>query len=86
MKIKYPECEKMDAIRDQSQAIGEFLEWLSHDKNFSICSFYNPGDHCFGEFRPITDGVEQLLAEFFCINLKKIEKEKRQMLDELRKN
>jgi hypothetical protein len=26
---EYPECEKMAAIREKSQAIGEFLEWLN---------------------------------------------------------
>ncbi len=25
---KYPEHEKLSAVKDQSQAIGEFLEWL----------------------------------------------------------
>ena len=37
---KYPECDKLAAIHEQSQAIGEFLEWLQsgqgHDFGTSV--------------------------------------------------
>lgn len=26
---EYPECEKLQAVKEKSQIIGEFLEWLS---------------------------------------------------------
>lgn len=32
--MKYPECEKMAKIKDQSQMIGEFIEWLDRNKMF----------------------------------------------------
>ena len=28
MGSQYPECDKVAAVRDESQAIGNFIEWL----------------------------------------------------------
>ncbi len=33
MKNQYPECEKMMAVKDKSQVIGEFLEWLTCERS-----------------------------------------------------
>jgi hypothetical protein len=76
---KYPECEKMVAVQDKSQAIGEFIEWLQHYKEYEICHIC-PEE---GEYAPIYFSTEELLAEFFEIDLKKVEKERRKMLKEL---
>lgn len=32
VKPKYPEHAKFDAIKDQAQTIGEFLEWLESQR------------------------------------------------------
>lgn len=37
--MRYPEHEKMKAIKDKSQAIGEFLEWLDTEKNYEIAHY-----------------------------------------------
>lgn len=76
---KYPECEKMQAIKDKSQAIGEFIEWLGINGMFI-------GDYDEGGY-PTTAllNTEQLLAKYFKIDLNKVEKEKRRMLAEIRK-
>jgi len=76
---KYPECEKMSAVREESQAIGQFLDWLCGEKEYEICS-YKDGDI----LTPIRFSIENLLAEFFDIDLKKVEKEKHAMLVALR--
>lgn len=34
--MNYPEHEKLHAIKDQSQSIGEFIEWLG-ENGYSIC-------------------------------------------------
>ncbi len=73
------ECEKMAAVKGQSQVIGEFIEWLRLEKDLEICE-WNGGDY----FR-VSSSTEELLGEFFDIDLEKVEKEKRQMLDELRR-
>lgn len=80
MKKEYPEHEKMSTIVDKSQSIGEFIEWLNDTKNYKICE--KTGD--FVRYYPIRKSVECLLAEFFGIDLGKIEQEKREMLEDIR--
>jgi hypothetical protein len=79
----YPEHDKLSAVKDKSQAIGEFLEWLDYEKNYSVCSL-TEGRNGDGEYSPIFTSTEKLLAEFFNIDLNKLEQEKRKMLNELR--
>lgn len=76
---EYPEHEKLHAVRDHSQAIGEFLDWTQCE-----------GVH-FGRYDDsIQDGqvlqilhyqIPDLLAEYFGIDLDTLESEKRAMLD-----
>lgn len=77
---KYPEHEKQRAIVDKSQAIGEFLEWLP-----STGIVFGKWD-AEGRDRMWATriDIEKLLAEYFEIDLEKIEEEKRQMIDEMR--
>jgi hypothetical protein len=134
-EFEYPEHQRLEVVKDQSQAIGEFLEWLSekglrltrwlpeytndepkylyadergtslgykymHEGHASLpddtaasrryChavwdAALNPGY----EYRPAGyyedhTGAEKLLAEFFDIDLTKLENEKREMLAQLR--
>lgn len=75
---KYPEHQKLRAVKDESQSIGMFIEWL-RSTNREICRMR------FGsEYFPIDRSIEKLLAEYFEIDLDKIEDEKDQMVDELR--
>ena len=81
---QYPECEKLAGVSPQSNVVGEFLDWLSHKKEYTICGFYSeePDE---GEYHPIDLNIEQLLAEFFEVDLNKVEEERRQILDDIRK-
>jgi len=83
--IEMPECERLKAVQEQSQIIGEFLEWLGDEKGYFICTY---GDNAEFPQLPflISDSRERLLAEFFGIDLDKVEKEKRALLEELRKS
>jgi hypothetical protein len=80
MGNKYPECEKMAAIADKSQIINDFIEWFMNKKDIFVCKFDegSNGYYVWGY------SMEKILAEFFDIDLYKIEKERRQMLDEIR--
>lgn len=71
-KDHYTEHKKMEAAKYQSKAIGEFLEWLedTHDVQLLPDTGYT---------------VDQLLAQYFKIDLKKVGEEKRAMLKERRK-
>lgn len=81
------ECEKIVAVQDRSMAISEFLEWLD-TQGICLCvvpktKTYYPGEG-YDRFEPISGGREQLLADFFGIDLKKVEEERREILKQLR--
>lgn len=62
--IFYPECTKLALASEESKKLGYFLDWLQ-EKGIDLNLVYNP---------------EELLAEYFDIDLKKIEKERRDIL------
>lgn len=64
----YPQSEKLASIQDERVAIIEFLEWLEDDKSADI---YIPG--------PIRT-QDSLIMEFFGIDEKELENERRAML------
>ena len=81
----YPEHDKLTKVRDSSQLIGEFLDWAGQ-QGMSLCTCEE------SEYRrerdayiPVRKRIEDLLAEFYEINLTKLEHEKQAMLDALRK-
>jgi hypothetical protein len=78
---EYPEHDKLHAVKDQSQAIGSFLDWLQNERKPRTVLAIHEWD----EWVPTNERIEALLAEYFEIDLKKLEEEKRAMLDELRK-
>ena len=76
-----PEHDKLREVKAQSQACGEFLEWLSDTKKLVLCFFDDESD----QYQPAHPGLTRLLAEFFSIDQDKLESEKRAMLDYLGK-
>jgi len=76
--LKYPEHEKLAKVKDESQIIGTFLDNLPDDTVLAIQ--VSPG-----RFLPYRGRIEEILADYFDIDLDKIETEKLQMLEELRK-
>ena len=78
----YPECEKLKKVHEKSQTIGEFLEWLEGEKG--VVLMVEKEDETYPiSFQYHTEG---LLAEYFEIDLKKVEAERREMLADLIKN
>lgn len=79
----YPEHERLKAISDKSQAIGEFVEWLGGAKGIVLAE--NIGSRGWDSgLVPTGRTITALLAEFYEIDLDVIEHEKRAMLDALR--
>lgn len=72
-----PELDKMLAVNDKSQVIGEFLDWLRNDRDIIFAKYHKD------ELYPEYSSIEKLLAEFFGIDLKKIEEERRAILKSL---
>ena len=101
-----PECEKMAAVRDDSQKLGDFLEWLG-SKDYRICAWQegiSDADRIVDAFAtlqgrgnpdidnepergwtPINKDIEKILADYFSIDLKKVEEERRALLEEIRR-
>lgn len=82
-RCKTPELDKMLAVKERSQAISEFLEWLgTTNEPISFCFYDADRD----EYMTIPQSTKQLLAEFFGIDLNKCERERQQLLADLRAN
>jgi hypothetical protein len=65
--VKYPEHEKLAKIKDKSQCVYDFLEFVS-GKSLELCRWEGE------DLRPCY-GKRELIAEFFEIDLKKLEAE-----------
>ena len=101
------ELEKLEGVKDRSQEIGEFLEWLFDTKNYHIAKYltdeeYESEDNVYwvGELygkeqfkrheigkeqlMPIHIDIEKLLAEYFEIDLVKVEEERNKILRDVR--
>jgi hypothetical protein len=103
-----PELDKMKAVKDKSQAVGDFIDWLRSEKKVQFGAPHVHGPTCkgwdaererykphgfddrcecaTGEFIPFNFTPERLLAEFFEIDLTKVENERRAILDHIRNN
>jgi hypothetical protein len=78
---KYPECDKIVANHEKSQVIGEFLDWLEewHPTEAEKVLARMKGR------REYFSSKEKLLAEYFGIDLNKVEVERRALLESIRK-
>jgi hypothetical protein len=84
----HPEHDKLEAVREKSQTIGEFMEWLQTTKGAVLRRWVecteNAGGFPFDEPRAalaaFRGSITDLLAEFFGIDQQRLEAEKRDML------
>ncbi len=94
MKNKYPECEKLSKISEESQKLGEFLEWLY--QKYTLCEWSESKREEFtddkGEidyqyspegYYPSRVPIQTLLAEYFDIDMEKVDKERFEILKSL---
>lgn len=93
-KIPTPTLDRMHEVHPQSQAIGEFLEWLQTEKQYDLARHHVHGELCYEDDTRVCgmhDGqpvcvhysIEKLLAEYFEIDLQKADDEKRTILASL---
>lgn len=89
--MNYPEHEKLKKVQEKSQAIHEFIKEFLSKKGIMLgkyCTYeYETPSGRIKEkedFLPWPEDLTKLVAEFFNIDLNKIETEKRQMLEECR--
>lgn len=75
-----PTLDRMLAVKEQSQLCGEFLEWLQY--RYTLC--HRPTRDRWNHYTPAAIDIESLLADFFEIDLDEADREKREILEELR--
>lgn len=77
--IATPESDKMLAVHDKSQAIGEFMEWLQGERGIVLAEWEDRTSRD-AVLHPSHPGINQLLAQYFEIDLNVVEREKRAIL------
>lgn len=77
-ETKYPEHDRLQSIRHESQIEGAFLEWLA-EQGLTICELSH-----LDNWHPILLNIEKLLAKYHGVDLVKLENEKRVMIEEMR--
>lgn len=78
------EHDRLRVIKDQSQACGDFISWLEH-KGYILCMAITPDEESdYQEYVPAPINLVKLLAEFFDIDLERLEDERRALLASLR--
>jgi hypothetical protein len=96
MSIPTPEHDKLSAIKDKAHSAGEFLDWLTSERGIILAENHQHSPACYGndnhlhcwysagEFAPVRCSLQSLLADFYSIDLEKLEAEKAAILAELR--
>jgi hypothetical protein len=79
---KYPECEKLRTSRDDLLKLRQFTEWLG-ENGITLCS-HGPTHYASkgGEYYQITENIETVIFRFLGVDAKKLEDERRAMLEE----
>jgi hypothetical protein len=76
-----PECEKMSDVSKESNAIGDFLDWLENEKWF-VLARWSTRDTLYAA----QPDKNKLLAEYYDIDLEKVEQERRDLLNWIRES
>ncbi len=89
--MSYPECDKMNERTDEWNAIYPFMEWLQEKKirlahTITKREYYGEDyeDEPMETMVPISQSLENLLYEYFDVDLAELERERREILDSLR--
>jgi hypothetical protein len=77
MDGNYPECEKLAEASKKSSALQDFIEWLEHEKGVKLFRYQ-------GNRKTHFSLNEEIFADYFKIDLDKVENERRAILDTLR--
>lgn len=72
-----PETERMVAVSERSQPIGEFLEWLGLQQGYLLARFADDEE---GELIAEPMRIERLLAQYFGIDLDRMDRERHRLL------
>lgn len=79
-----PECDKMVANQDKSLILSDFVDWLNQN-GYAICTLEETPGYPKEQWISIRKSYEELFADYFGIDLKKVEQERRTILENLRR-
>jgi hypothetical protein len=77
---EYPEHDKLQAIADQSEIIGTFIE----ESGFILAKYRDVDGFAESRLLPVQKSTQQILADYFKIDLPALGREKVRMLDAMR--
>jgi len=79
------ECEKLNKHIEEWNAIYPFLEWLG-EQGIELCRMDEElRKEGFLQYVAVGKRIQDLLYEYFDIDVNKLEKERRELLDQIRK-
>ena len=73
-----PELDKMSEFTDSSQIIGEFVDWMTGERGIVLAEYREDVEQDWPI--PICININELLAEYYGVDLKKVEEERRDIL------
>lgn len=76
-----PETMRLVAVSEESQKLGEFLEWLATEAGYVLGAF-DESDH---RLYPVHVPIEKLLARYYGIDLDRVGRERGRLLAWMRK-
>ena len=76
---EYPQCVRLNEVRDRSIAIQDFISFLEV-KEIHLAKWHKNGEY----LMPAQISLQDLLYEYFGIDSKALEVERRKILDNLR--
>jgi hypothetical protein len=74
------ELDRLAEHHDESMIISNFIDWLIDEDGKEICKFHADDD----AYYPIRKNGETLIAKYFDIDMVKVEKERRALLEKIR--
>jgi len=80
------ELDKMLAMKEKSQTLGEFIHWLENEREprVRLCQHRGQAGGLIDQWLPCLTSRDELMAEFFGIDLQKAEQEKKALLEQIR--
>lgn len=92
---RYPEHDRLQAVKERSQTIGDFLSWIQEEQSVVLARSHKHNGNCVEDGKkmcgaendslvPVFCSITEWLAQYFDIDEAKLEAEKCAMLDDLR--
>ena len=78
---EYPEHDKLKAVMEKSQAIGEFIDG---NEKYVLAEWMKVEGFSYLQLVPVGRPINDILAEYFGIDMCTLESEKRAMLEKLK--